>query len=88
MSEIKITLKIPQPSIESSNKTERPIDILIEKIYDYITVCESPIIDSSREYEYLKVLYKKLSEKPQLNPVLKPAFKALKALIEKNTRFE
>lgn len=85
MSEIKLklSLKVPQPSIKDSIKKERPIDIFIEKVYDYIIACESPIIDSEKEWCYLKCLYKKLTEKPKLNPELKPVLKKLEDLFVK-----
>jgi len=82
--EIKISLKMPAPS-ESVKQTEKPVDLFIEKVYDYLYKCESSVLDSSLEFKYLKSVYKKLTSVKQLNPCLKPVLKKLEDFMVKQS---
>lgn len=85
--EIKISLKMPPaPTEEKPKPKDLPIDLFIEKVYDYLYKCNSSILDSSREQRYLKAVYKKLTEKQKVSPKLKPMLKQLESFISKQAQ--
>jgi hypothetical protein len=82
---ISVMVNLPEPTPKSEECCDGPskLDLLSEKICEYIDICESNVLESEHEWCYLKAIYPRLVKKP-LPPKLKEAVMKIEDLFIKN----
>lgn len=73
---------------EAPEKTKEPKQSIFDKVDEYIAAIEGNGTESTKEYNYLKLLYKKLNQIKKLNPKYRELRVKLKDVILKHGKYD